>query len=62
MTNARFWGAYIAIRPIEPLYRQRRPVYQLLWCIEFARPTSEHLADTQRLCAELGLPHLERFD
>jgi aminoglycoside phosphotransferase (APT) family kinase protein len=63
MTSNQFWGAYQAIHPVEPLYEQRRPIYQLLWCLEFARPTAEHLADTQRLCVvELGLPRLEHFE
>jgi aminoglycoside phosphotransferase (APT) family kinase protein len=62
MTSPEFWGPYEAIRPVEPLYKQRRPIYQLLWCLEYARPTAEHLADTQRLCVELGLPCLERFE
>lgn len=57
-----FWQSYEAICPIAPLYKQRRPIYQLLWCFEYAQPTAEHLADTQRLCAELGLPRLERFE
>ena len=62
MTSNEFWGAYEAIRRVEPLYKQRRPIYQLLWCLEYDQPTAEHLADTQRLCAELGLPCLERFE
>jgi aminoglycoside phosphotransferase (APT) family kinase protein len=62
MTSKEFWPPYQAICPIDPLYTQRRPIHQLLWCLEFARTTPEHLADTQRLCAELGLPRLERFD
>ena len=57
-----FWPSYEAICPIAPLYKQRRPIYQLLWCFEFARSTPEHIADTQRLCAELGLPRLEAFE
>jgi aminoglycoside phosphotransferase (APT) family kinase protein len=62
MVGDEFWPAYGAIHSIDALYPQRRPVYQLLWCLEFARPTVEHLADTRRLCTELGLPRLERFD
>ena len=62
MTSSEFWAAYEAICPTSPLYKQRRPIYQLLWCLEYARPTAEHLADTQRLCAELGLARLETFD
>jgi fructosamine-3-kinase len=62
MTNESFWQAYEALCPVEPLYGRRRPVYQLLWCLEYARPTAEHLADTQQVCVELGLPHIERFE
>ena len=62
MTSDQFWEGYEAIHPVGPLYQQRRPIYQLLWCLEFARPTAEHLADTQRLCAELDLPRLKRFE
>jgi len=51
-----FWEAYEALCPIAPLYEERRAIYQLLWCFEYARPTRKHLADTQRLCGELGLP------
>jgi hypothetical protein len=62
MMAGEFWPPYEAICPLDPLYPQRRPIYQLLWCLEFARSTVEHLADTQRVCAELGLPRVERFD
>jgi aminoglycoside phosphotransferase (APT) family kinase protein len=62
MMSKEFWWPYEAICSIEPLYKQRRPIYQLLWCLEYAQPTAEHLADTQHLCAELGLPCLERFE
>jgi len=61
MTSREFWQAYEAICPVEPLYKQRRPIYQLLWCLEYARPTAKHLADTQQLCAELGVLPIERF-
>lgn len=62
MMSDEFWRSYEGICPIAPLYTQRRPIYQLLWCLEYARPTPEHLADTQRLCKELGYPHFERFE
>ena len=62
MTSKEFWTSYKAIRHIEPLYKERRPIYQLLWCLEYARPTPEHLADTRRLCEALGLPRLEQFE
>jgi fructosamine-3-kinase len=61
MTSASYWCAYERIRAIEPLYRQRCPVYQLLWCLEYARPTPAHLCDTQRLCEDLGIAPIERF-
>ena len=61
MMGKEFWGAYEKIQRIEPLYQQRRPIYQLLWCLEYAQPTAEHLADTQRVCAELGLASIEHF-
>lgn len=61
MTSGEFWRAYQAIRRVEPLYEVRRPIYQLLWCLEVAWPTPDHLALTQSLCAELGLPRLEGF-
>lgn len=63
MTDAAFWESYTALQPIEPRFAQRRLVYQLFWCLEFARATPRHLADTQRVVAELGLPpvELERY-
>lgn len=57
-----FWKSYEAFHPLEPLYSQRCPIYQLLWCFEYAQPTAKHLADTQRLCAELGISRFDRFD
>jgi aminoglycoside phosphotransferase (APT) family kinase protein len=62
MTGQEFWRGYEMVHSVEPLYKQRRPIYQLLWCLEYARPTAEHLADTRRVCAELGIPHVERFE
>jgi aminoglycoside phosphotransferase (APT) family kinase protein len=60
-TGAGFWPAYHALISTDPLYEQRRPVYQFLWCLEFAAPTPAHLADTQRLCQALGLPPITEF-
>lgn len=51
-----FREGYTAHRPIAENYATRRPVYQLLWCLEYARPTPIHHADTARVCAELGIP------
>jgi fructosamine-3-kinase len=62
MVSPDFWLAYKATHAIDDLYLQRRPIYQLLWCLEFAKPISQHLADTRRVCTELGLPPIDRFD
>jgi aminoglycoside phosphotransferase (APT) family kinase protein len=62
MTNEAFWQAYNAVCPVDSLYRQRRPVYQLLWCLEVAWPTARHLADTRQVCQELSFPIIESFD
>lgn len=61
MTSREFWQTYKAIHPIDPLFAQRRLIYQLLWCFEYGRSTPEHLADTRHVCAALGLPQLEQF-
>lgn len=62
MTSPDFWTAYRVYYHPDEDYHHRRPVYQLLWCLEYARPTREHLADTQDVCRELGLPVLESLD
>lgn len=61
MTNEAFWQAYNAVRPVDLMYKQRRPIYQLLWCLEVAWPSAKHLADTRRVCEELGCPVIESF-
>jgi Ser/Thr protein kinase RdoA (MazF antagonist) len=61
MTHPAFWEAYAEVCPVDAGYAQRRPVYQLLWCLEYAQPTAKHLEDTRRVCAELGLPRFEGF-
>jgi aminoglycoside phosphotransferase (APT) family kinase protein len=50
-----FREGYTATHPIADDYPRRRPVYQLLWCLEYARPTPAHHADTARVCAELDI-------
>lgn len=62
MTSPEFWETYQALHPIASLYQQRRPIYQLLWCLEYAVATPQHLADTQRLCIQLGIPPITRFE
>ena len=56
MTGPGFRPAYRAIRTIAPDYPARRPVYQLLWCLEYGADTSRHQADTRRVCRALGVP------
>jgi aminoglycoside phosphotransferase (APT) family kinase protein len=56
MMGEGFREAYEAITPLAPGYWERRPVYQLLWCLEFADPSPQHLDDTAGVCAELGIP------
>jgi fructosamine-3-kinase len=56
-----FWDAYHRVIPGDHLYPQRRPIYQLLWCLEYANNSPRHLADTRRLCETLNLPLIEQF-
>jgi aminoglycoside phosphotransferase (APT) family kinase protein len=51
-----FTDGYTASQPIADDYPKRRPIYQLLWCLEYARPTARHHADTARVCAALDIP------
>ena len=62
MNNPEFWTGYHLIRQEDPLYREQRLIYQLLWCLEYAQPTPEHIASTQQLCRYLNLPVIETFD
>jgi aminoglycoside phosphotransferase (APT) family kinase protein len=55
MMGPGFLTAYEKIVPISPGYAERRPLYQVLWCLEYAQPTPEHNADTARVCALLGI-------
>jgi aminoglycoside phosphotransferase (APT) family kinase protein len=50
-----WWEAYGACRSVQATYTQRRLIYQLLWCLEYAAATSRHIQDTRRICAELGI-------
>ena len=56
MMDDGFTEGYTASQPIAADYPKRRPVYQLLWCLEYARPTAQHHADTARVCATLNIP------
>jgi aminoglycoside phosphotransferase (APT) family kinase protein len=61
MIGAGFWDAYNRVLPNDDLYVQRRPIYQLLWCLEYAANTPQHLADTRRLCELLSVGVIEYF-
>jgi aminoglycoside phosphotransferase (APT) family kinase protein len=62
MTSAEFWSSYRAVHALDLYYELRRPIYQLLWCFEYARNTPRHLEDTRLLCEKLGIPSPEYFD
>jgi fructosamine-3-kinase len=62
MVGEGFWSAYKAFGSVSDAYVQRRPIYQLFWCLEYAQPSTKHIADTQQICALLGIPPLTRFE
>jgi fructosamine-3-kinase len=62
MTAPAFWTAYEAVHPPAPGCARRRTIYQLFWCLEFARITPQHLADTAAVCRELGLAPVLTFE
>ena len=55
MTGEGFWEAYQDYVPVSVSYPERRPIHQLLWCLEYARPTAQHITDTERVCTALGI-------
>ncbi len=57
MTGEGFFEAYRSTRTTAPGYAERRPLHQLQWCLEYASISLRHLADTQRVCDELGIFH-----
>ena len=59
MTSPAFLGGVSPVEPLDADYLQRRPIYQLLWCLEYAPSTPQHLADTRRVFHELGIPVVE---
>ncbi len=62
MTDDGFWERYAEVMRIDTSYPERRPFYQLWWCLEYASNTPKHLADTRRLCNQLQFPLIERFE
>jgi aminoglycoside phosphotransferase (APT) family kinase protein len=55
MTGPDFCSAYRERRPLSDRYLERRPLYQLLWCLEYRRSSPEHIENTRAVCAALGL-------
>jgi aminoglycoside phosphotransferase (APT) family kinase protein len=55
MIDDSFWQAYGAVMPVTDGFWRRRNIQRLLWCLEFARPTTSHLTDTATVCAALGI-------
>lgn len=62
MMSSEFWQTYQDYHPIVPQYSQRRPIYQLLWCLEYAQPTRQHLANTAQVCRQLGISWPGHFE
>lgn len=62
MTGVGFWQAYHTSAQVDPCYAYRRPLYQLFWCLEYAAASPKHLADTRRICLELGLRAIVQFE
>jgi Ser/Thr protein kinase RdoA (MazF antagonist) len=50
--------AYAEIAAVSEQYALRRPILQLLWCLEYAddHTSARHQADTDQVCADLGIP------
>jgi aminoglycoside phosphotransferase (APT) family kinase protein len=55
MTGEGFWEAYKERHDVAEAYPQRRLIHQLMWCLEYDSATPTHVADTQQVCAALGL-------
>ena len=62
MSSPDFWTGYRMLRLEDPFYPELRPMYQLLWCLEYAQSTPEHVGDTWQVCRQLGLPLIASFN
>ncbi len=54
-----FWNGYRERNDVSERYPQRRPIYQLMWCLEYDSTAPEHLADIESVCAAMNLPSTE---
>jgi Ser/Thr protein kinase RdoA (MazF antagonist) len=61
MSGPTFMDTYRSRHTAHDGYERRRPIYQLLWCYEFAVNSLEHLRDTNDLHGALGLSTIEDF-
>lgn len=55
MTHPALWSAYRDAYPLAEGEEERRPIYQLLWCLEYDVTTRRHQADTARLARQVGI-------
>jgi aminoglycoside phosphotransferase (APT) family kinase protein len=56
MMHPAFWPAYRTTRRVAATYESRRTLLQLLWCLEYASPSPDHLAVTATVCHKLDIP------
>lgn len=61
MTDPSFLASYRRFVPELAGYVDRRPYYQLLWCLEFGQTTAEHLKTTNQLAEQVGFPRTYEF-
>lgn len=61
MTDPSFLASYRGLVPELAGYVDRRPYYQLLWCLEFGQTTAGHLKTTNQLAEQVGLPRIYEF-
>jgi aminoglycoside phosphotransferase (APT) family kinase protein len=59
MTSDSFWAAYSQMHTINDSFQQRKAVYQLLWCLEYAVASPQHNADTAKVCRNLGITPIQ---
>jgi fructosamine-3-kinase len=55
MMGPGFWEVYTDMLTVSPMYTERRPIHQLLWCLEYTSASPQHQFDTRDVLAQLGL-------
>lgn len=61
MGHARFWDEYQKVSAVPDGFTQRKALYQLLWCLEYAESTTQHRKDTRSVCKTLGIDDRSDF-